>query len=50
MKTRRILTVLLTALFALTANAVTKYTCDFETAGDRAHWVLNKTANDHIPM
>ena len=48
MKTRRIITVLLIALFALTANAATKYTCDFETAADRAHWVLNQTANEHI--
>lgn len=48
MKTRRIITVLLTALFALTVNAATKYTCDFENAADRAHWTLNRTANDHI--
>lgn len=48
MKTRRIITVLLTALFALTANAVTKYSCDFETAADRAHWTLNKAATEQI--
>lgn len=48
MKTRRIISVLLTALFALTVNAATKYTCDFENAADRAHWTLNKAATEQI--
>ena len=45
MKHCRILTLLITALVTLSAHAVKNYSCDFETATERARWTLNPVAN-----
>ena len=48
MKHSRIFTVLITVFFALSVQAVTNYSCDFETAEARARWTLNRTSSQSI--